>query len=190
MWAASPARNRLPKRMGSATKLRRGRCSFRARGRWSGARGLRGPGGCAVRPRRRRRSSSPPCRSAALAGSSGCGCCCACCTAQSPGRCGRRSARAPPASHRPAGPASQTGRRAFVGADGGLGHAGAAHAVKTVAARDEVAGEGVRLAVFLIRDAGVAPSKSCTCTLAASYTVVRPAAARASIRSCVTSVWP
>ena len=46
------------------------------------------------------------------------------------------------------------GVHAFVGADGAFGHAGAAHAVVAVAACDEVAGEGVRLAVFLVRDAG------------------------------------
>jgi hypothetical protein len=40
------------------------------------------------------------------------------------------------------------------------------------------------------RTLGASLSKPCTLTPSASYTVVRPAPARASIKSCVTSVWP
>ncbi len=115
-----------------------------------------GPGGCAFGPEGVVAPALQPCRSAALAGGRGCGCCCACCTAQSPGRCGRgsRSCATGFTSAEQAQPAK--GVDALVRCGMALfGHAGAAHAVKAVAAGDEVAGcKGVRLAVLLIRHAG------------------------------------
>ena len=60
MWAASPARNSRPKRIGSATKLRSGAMLFSIDGPVTSASRPRRRGAGAARPRTRRRTSPRP----------------------------------------------------------------------------------------------------------------------------------